>query len=104
MPSTAPAWAIEMRELAHKMEVPIRMGINTGDCFVGNFGSENRLDYTAIGRVVNIASRLETTAEPGRVLISESTYELIKDKIHCEINCLIRVKGIERALMTYWVK
>ena len=50
----------------------IRIGINSGICNVGNFGSNNRLDYTAIGRAINIASRLESEAGSGEILISES--------------------------------
>jgi len=48
--------------------------INTGFCTVGNFGSEGRLDYTIVGGGVNLASRLETAAEPGKILISYETY------------------------------
>ena len=62
----------------------IRIGINTGYCNVGNFGSEDRLDYTIIGGEVNLASRLESNAEVGQILISHETYALIKDEILCD--------------------
>jgi class 3 adenylate cyclase len=58
-----------------------RMGINTGYCTVGNFGSEDRLDYTIVGAAVNTASRLESTARPDQIQVSHSTYTLIKDEI-----------------------
>jgi adenylate cyclase len=95
--------AIEMRERAKHLGMDIRIGINTGECTVGNFGSEDRMDYTIIGGNVNLASRLESNSEPGKILISQSTYELVKDSIHCESRGNVRVKGIDRDIMTYWV-
>ena len=50
-----------------------RMGIHTGFCTVGNFGSENRMDYTVIGSGVNLAARLESASEPGNILMSYDT-------------------------------
>lgn len=85
------------------MGLDIRIGISTGECTVGNFGSFDRMDYTIIGKEVNVAARLEGTAEPGRILISETTYDLVKDEIDCEPHGNIQVKGLERSLMTYWV-
>ncbi|MBT5471389.1 MAG: adenylate/guanylate cyclase domain-containing protein [Nitrospina sp.] len=81
----------------------IRIGINSGFCTVGNFGSENRLDYTIVGGQVNLASRLETNAKPGQILISHETYALVKDKVICEEKEDIQVKGISSAIQTYQV-
>jgi adenylate cyclase len=81
----------------------VRMGINTGFCTVGNFGSENRLDYTIVGGQVNIASRLESIAEPGQILISHETFALVKDKVTCEPLGKIKVKGIAHPVQTYQV-
>jgi adenylate cyclase len=94
--------AMEMRAIAKQMKMSIRIGINSGECTVGNFGSENRMDYTIIGKNVNLAARLESNSEPGKILISESTYEFVKDVIRCEEKGKIRVKGIDRDIMTYW--
>jgi class 3 adenylate cyclase len=81
----------------------IRMGINTGFCTVGNFGSEDRLDYTIIGGEVNLASRLESAAAPDEILVSYQTYTLIKHAVTCEKKGEIRVKGIAHPVHTYQV-
>ena len=81
----------------------VRIGINTGFCTVGNFGSENRLDYTIVGGEVNATARLESAAEPDQILISHATYALVRDEIHCKSVGEIIVKGIAHPLKTYEV-
>ncbi len=61
----------------------IRIGINTGQASVGAFGSQHRLEYTAIGRQVNLAARIQAHCLPDHVLISHSTWSLVHDKIAC---------------------
>jgi len=79
----------------------IRMGINTGYCAVGNFGTEDRLDYTLLGTEVNLASRLESAAQPGEILISHETYSLIKEQVLCEDRGEIQVKGFQHPVKAY---
>ncbi len=81
----------------------MRMGISTGFCTVGNFGTETRLDYTLLGSEVNLASRLETTAQAGEILISQSTHELIKDVIMCEDRGTVEVKGFKTPIKAFSV-
>jgi class 3 adenylate cyclase/phosphoglycerate-specific signal transduction histidine kinase len=80
-----------------------RIGINTGYCTVGNFGSEVRMDYTIIGGGVNLASRLEAAATPGEILMSYETYANVRHRIHCEERGHISVKGIAYPVATYQV-
>jgi class 3 adenylate cyclase len=79
----------------------LRMGINSGLCKVGNFGTENRLDYTLLGRAVNLASRLESSAESNEILLSEDTYGLVKDTVHCIDKGQISIKGLSEAVNVY---
>ncbi len=81
----------------------VRIGINTGYCTVGNFGSENRMDYTIIGNQVNLASRLQSHAGPGQILISQSTYALVKEKIPCVDRGEFAIKGFEHPVRAYEV-
>ncbi|MDH4870379.1 adenylate/guanylate cyclase domain-containing protein [Pseudomonas sp. BN515] len=81
----------------------IRMGINTGYCTVGNFGADTRMDYTIIGREVNLASRLESASDAGEILISHETYSLVKDVIMCRDKGQINVKGFSRPVQIYQV-
>ena len=81
----------------------VRMGIHTDVCTVGNFGSLDRLDYTVLGNGVNLASRLESSANSNEILISENTYNLIKNKIQCNYFDEIKVKGKAHSIKTFQV-
>ena len=99
--------AIEMREyLAHRNGalgggLQMRFGINTGPAVAGVVGQRN-FHYDIWGDAVNTASRMESHGEPGRIQISEATYELVKDKFECEPRGEIEVKG-KGLMRTWWV-
>jgi adenylate cyclase len=79
----------------------MRIGVNTGYCTVGDFGSQERMDYTIIGHQVNVAARLEQSAAPGAVLISHETMTLVSDVIEVEEQLPINVKGVTGPIRTY---
>jgi class 3 adenylate cyclase len=72
----------------------VRAGINTGFCTVGNFGSEHRMDYTIIGGQVNLASRLQSSAQPDSIYLASSTYSLVEDLVDARHVGPLQVKGI----------
>jgi len=76
--------------------IQVRIGIATGYCTVGNFGSENRMDYTILGKTVNLASRLETAAAPGTINVSRETWLLVRDEFACEELEPVSAKGFDQ--------
>ena len=81
----------------------VRMGINTGFCTVGNFGSADRMDYTIIGNEVNLAARLESHAEVGGILMAHETHSLVKDTVLAVEGDALTVKGFAELVRTYSV-
>jgi adenylate cyclase len=84
--------------------VSFGIGINSGPAVIGNIGSQDRLDYTAIGDTVNLAARLESNAKPGQILISKDTYERVKDDFIITPLESMKVKGKEQPIMVYQVE
>jgi class 3 adenylate cyclase len=95
---------VKWRSAGTEQPFRVRMGINTGFCNVGNFGSVDRMDYTAIGAEVNLAARLQSIAEPGHIVISYETYALVRDMVAARALPPISVKGIKRAVVPYVVE
>jgi class 3 adenylate cyclase len=106
------AMAVEMQQRVAELESQwqdsglespfrVRMGINTGFCTVGNFGSQDRMDYTIIGGAVNLAARLESAAEPGKILIARETWSLVKDDVIANKMPPLTLKGFGQPLEAY---
>jgi class 3 adenylate cyclase len=93
----------EWRDRGLQKPFQLRIGINTGYCTVGNFGSEDRMEYTIIGSEVNLASRLQSHAELGSILMSHETYSLVKEMVLAEEREPIQAKGIAKPVRNYRV-
>jgi class 3 adenylate cyclase len=93
----------EWRDKGLERPFQIRIGISTGFCTVGNFGSQDRMDYTIIGSGVNLAARLQASAEPGGILIAHETYSLAKDIVMAEEQPPLSVKGFDKPIHCYKV-
>ncbi len=93
----------EWRDRGQEHVFQLRIGINTGYCTVGNFGSDDRVDYTVIGNEVNLAARLQTHADLGGILLAHETCSLVKDAVFAEETGTITVKGFARPVRTHRV-
>lgn len=89
------------REKGYLRPFQMRIGINTGFCDVGNFGSEYRMDYTIIGAQVNLTARLEQACEPDGIMLSYETYALVQDEFVCEERTPIKAKGIAKEIRCF---
>ncbi len=105
--------ALEMQEAIARLNqkltaegrrtIGVGMGINTGDVTVGNLGSKDFLDYTVIGDAVNLACRLEQNAKAGDIIITQATYDEVRDVVDVEPMEPIRVKGKSEPIPIYRV-
>ena len=82
----------------------VRTGINTGFCNVGNFGSADRMDYAIVGAEANLAARLQSSAEPGRIVMSFETYALVRDFVPARPLPPMPVEGLSRAVRPFLVE
>lgn len=95
---------VKWRNAGTEQPFQARMGINTGYCNVGNFGSADRMDYTIIGAEANLAARLQSIAEPGKIVMSYETYALVRDMVSAHPLPPITMKGISREVIPYSVE
>ena len=79
----------------------VRMGISTGYCTVGNFGSVQRVDYTVLGSTVNLASRLESICQPNKILVAPETKTLLEKEFKFEAQEAVELKGLNTPVTPY---
>jgi len=90
---------------ARGIEAPLLgVGIATGELIVGEMGSSQRSDYSVIGKAANLGARICSAAKPGQVLISPSSYELVKDSVNVRPLPGLKFKGVDRDVIVYEVK
>ena len=79
----------------------VRIGISTGYCTVGNFGSVQRVDYTVLGSTVNLASRLESICQPKKILVAPETKVLLEKDFKFEAQEAVNLKGFNQPVVPY---
>jgi len=79
----------------------LRIGINSGAAFVGRVGSSDMKDYTAVGDVVNVAQRLQSEAQAGEILVSQTVYERLPGNYSGAQQRVLQVKGRDEPVTAY---
>jgi class 3 adenylate cyclase len=91
------------RSAAELPSINARIGINSGSVILGSVGTKRRMDWTALGDVVNTASRIEKQSRKHSVLVSSNTYERIKNQVHIQGELIVNVKGKDKDLNLVFV-
>ncbi len=103
-PERAILAALEMREAVSKLNLSIKIGINTGVVYVGSMGPEAHREFAAMGAAVNLASRLQQSAtEPGQILAGESTYRQTRRSFEFKPLPPMAIRGISEPVRAYEV-
>ena len=89
----------EVRGITEGLKV--RIGISTGYCTVGNFGSVQRVDYTVLGSTVNLASRLETICQPEKILVAPETKSLLEKEYKFKAQEAFELKGFNKPVIPF---
>src|SRR5215470_231606 len=87
----------------HRVNLQMRVGLNSGEVVVGTVGSDLRMDYTAVGRTTHLAARMEQLASPGSILLTPSTLELVDGFVTVKSLGPIAVKGLIEPLEVHEV-
>jgi class 3 adenylate cyclase len=96
-----PVWSRRWYSLGITEDLRARVGISTGAVSVGTFGSSVRATYTGIGLQTNIAARVQASCEPGRILLSGTSWHLVKDVVPCVSRGEVAVKGVHFPIAMY---
>jgi class 3 adenylate cyclase len=98
--------ALALQEVTQSIAAPgdrplFRVGINTGPALVGNIGSAEMRNFSALGDTTNVAARLQTYADEGSIVIGESTYDIVKDSVDARALGSAALKGKQAAVPVY---
>lgn len=99
--ASLPTWSRDWYQHGIIEDAQARVGINTGTVSVGTFGSTVRATYTGIGLQTNIAARVQAEAKPGGILLSNTSWHLVKDQVECEPRGDVMVKGVHFPIELY---
>jgi adenylate cyclase len=98
------AWLNEKWKSEKKPQIQVGYGINTGEAIVGNIGSSRRMEYTAIGDMVNVAARVEGETDGNQIFITQETLKELGDRVDAKKLPVVKLKGKSSKVQIYEVK